>query len=110
VRIFAAPGRSRFGKRLRPRGRGKREDALGRSKRIARDSLACSSGRLLRGSFGTARGIVRAGGFLLRAQRRRKKDAQGCCYTPIAHLLLLRTIWGITFDLPVQLQAARTLG
>src|SRR5207248_1708314 len=109
VTIFAS-ARPWFRKRLWPRDRGKREDALGRNKRIARGGVACSSGRLLRGCFGTARRIVRAGGFLLRAQRRRNKDAQGCCYTPIAHLLLLRTVWGITFGLRAPLQAARTPG
>src|SRR5262245_13030099 len=89
VRVFAAPSRTRFGKWLRPRTGGKREDSFGRSNGIIRNCVACSSRRLLRGSIGTARGIV--SGFLLRAQRRRQKDAQGCCYTPITHLLLLKT-------------------
>src|SRR5215471_701737 len=87
VTVFAS-GRPRCGKWLWHRGRGEREDSFGRCKRILRGATR-SCGGFLGGIFRTARGI--ASGFLLRAQRRRKKDAQGCCYAPIAHLFLLRT-------------------
>ena len=73
-------GRLRLGEWLWARSRGKREDVSGENTLTARHGVARSPGGFLCGGGGTARGIVRgSGGFFLRAERRRQKNAQCCC-------------------------------